>query len=271
MPELKKPRRQNLKPPGKCAFCGEGSLSKEHLFADWLRDYFPRTNDDKHVEGIIEYLPNRKVSHITSQGHSGSKKIRRACEDCNSGWMSQLDNNVRNILPPIFKGYPGIIDQSMQAALAAWFTKIAIVGDCDIRKKNSYIPQEERTEFTLRKSPSRDWKIMISSYEGTSWKDLCIFQHGGKLDISPVGEPNGLRGEGGYVQGTIIGIENMIAIVLATNFRDFEFKIGRNLSLFFERISPTQGTIQWPTASVISDKDTTALQGIIREMTFFRK
>src|SRR5947208_778698 len=37
-----RPRRANLKPPGKCIFCGGRGLTKEHMWADWLRPYIPR-------------------------------------------------------------------------------------------------------------------------------------------------------------------------------------------------------------------------------------
>ena len=30
------------KPPGRCIFCGKVGLTKEHMWADWLRSYIPR-------------------------------------------------------------------------------------------------------------------------------------------------------------------------------------------------------------------------------------
>jgi len=36
------PKHANLKPPGRCIFCGALGVTQEHMWANWLRSYIPR-------------------------------------------------------------------------------------------------------------------------------------------------------------------------------------------------------------------------------------
>jgi len=82
-----------------CMYCTqqppEVIISKEHLFAEWLREIFRRTADTTHTIGVFEWAtaPGRsmpKETRTQGQGHSGSKKIRNVCSKCNETWLSNV-------------------------------------------------------------------------------------------------------------------------------------------------------------------------------------
>jgi hypothetical protein len=115
---------------GQCIFCTrqppEVVISKEHPFADWLRDLFPRTAETTHTLGVLEWAssPGRSPSKETrrsGQGHSGSKTIRRVCRSCNQTWLSnKIEEVARPILTPLINGERFELDPAMQQVLATW-------------------------------------------------------------------------------------------------------------------------------------------------------
>lgn len=85
----------------KCIFCGSSEVSQEHIFAQWMRAYFPekkfastlhaRTPDDK----LLETLKSG-VSKGTESSYGYTSHM--VCADCNGTWMSQLEEKVKGIL-----------------------------------------------------------------------------------------------------------------------------------------------------------------------------
>src|SRR5258706_8629356 len=115
-----KPRRTNLRPPGKCIFCDQGGLSKEHMWADWLRDYIPRAMLE-HIIGEVAIFPDkRELTRKRRAGDPHSRKIRCVCEECNNEWMSQLQEDAKPFLLPMLTGIHTSLRRKGQTTLAAW-------------------------------------------------------------------------------------------------------------------------------------------------------
>ena len=141
----KKTRRQNLRQPGRCIFCGGFRMSKEHLFSDWLRELLPHSPDHTHTMGVADEGQHTVTQH---QGHSGTKKIRTVCVKCNSEWISGIDNTAKSVVPPIIRGEKTAITPEVQRAIATWLSKIAMVGDLrnsreDADPSNTTRPDDE--------------------------------------------------------------------------------------------------------------------------------
>ncbi|KLE14153.1 hypothetical protein AAT22_18230 [Clostridium sp. C8] len=74
-----------------CVFCEGKSLSKEHIFAQWL------------LKELEIYDKNVSMTHasvigvpISNRNHAFSKLINGlVCEKCNNGWMSQLEGDCK--------------------------------------------------------------------------------------------------------------------------------------------------------------------------------
>lgn len=74
-----------------CLFCGNGNLSKEHIFAQWLLKELGIMDNDvsmTHMTAIGMEVSNRK--------HAFSKLVNGlVCEKCNNGWMSDLEGQCQ--------------------------------------------------------------------------------------------------------------------------------------------------------------------------------
>lgn len=248
---------------GRCIFCRGRGLSKEHLFADWLRDIFPRTASDTHTFGVIDWTPGPRLTKENRQGHSGSTRARIVCRHCNNGWMNHIDDAAKWVATPIILGEQAAITPAMQRVMATWFAKIAIVGDSINRNgKKSAIIQSQREWFKDHKEPHPLWEVWIGTYGGTDWRELGIFQHGGFLNLPAIGGPTPISG---YIETTVMGMGDLFALVLATDIAAFGFDIG-SAKGSMRKIWPTGDAFNWPFASVMTDEQARAVQFILRTM-----
>ncbi len=248
-----------MKVAGRCIFCGNTGLTKEHLFADWLTELFPRTADDTHTHGkIITWEPTPKFLGECRQGHSGSRKVRKVCSTCNNGWISGIDSKAKEVSLPLIKGSFSSVTPEMQLHLATWFSKIAMVGDA-IEPNRGVDLQHDRDWIRANLQPPPLWEVWIGSYLGTDWRDLAIFQHRGRFDLSEV---VGIENFSGYVAATTIGIGDMIALVVSNENPVLPLCIG-NAAKVLKRIWPISNTFNWPNEHILSDVEVSSISKIL--------
>jgi hypothetical protein len=255
-----KQRHQNIRPTGKCIFCGRPGVTHEHLFSDWLRDLFPRSAADTHtIAHAVAWTPRPTFVRQVRQGHSGTRTVRKVCRPCNSGWISKIDNAANRFAPPLIQGQSITVTQEAQQALATWFAKIATVADAR-RPADSVVLQSDRDWIMRRSLPPLLWQVWISSYQGTDWRDLALFQHGGILDLTEVTGNHKLKG---YVTATTFGIGNLVALVIGSEHPQIEINIGTAV-LLLKRIWPSPSAFRWPLDHVLSDADANDIAEILR-------
>ena len=85
----------------RCIFCGSGDVSREHIFAQWMKAYFPerefkstlhvRTPDDKLLDTLKSGVSKGTESSYGITTH-------KICVQCNGTWMSQLEEKAKGIL-----------------------------------------------------------------------------------------------------------------------------------------------------------------------------
>jgi hypothetical protein len=79
-----------------CIFCGRDDVNREHILPKWFNKLYPAVPLTKtHVvsePGNLSFLSERKAEN------SDGLIAEVVCKSCNSGWMSQIEDPVRNIL-----------------------------------------------------------------------------------------------------------------------------------------------------------------------------
>lgn len=162
------------KEPKKCIFCGRSGLSKEHIFADWIKKYVPRTGT--RTEHIIEkatgVLPSgeRTYEHVPGKlnrpGDIASQKLRVVCEKCNNVWMSQIQTKSKPALLPLILGRWEAITPKDCAAITTWAMMVTMVGQFSVPNRTG-VHQEERTRFYGTQAPLPNWFVWVARYAGT--------------------------------------------------------------------------------------------------------
>ena len=109
------PRRRRR---GKCLFCGDENLSREHVIARWLRE-------ELKIQGPVQ-------EHL----EFGSPRIwdtlavvlPEVCEKCNTSWLSKTEQHTRPILTPMLLANRALQLNAMQQEwLARWAVKTSLL------------------------------------------------------------------------------------------------------------------------------------------------
>lgn len=120
-----------------CPFCGQrGRKSKEHVWAQWLH----RTRAAKILTQDSTGQLMDKVHYkfdVDDQGRFVQTPVVAGqwatllphvqvlvCEECNNGWMSRLEDEVRHLVGPFIFGEQGVVlDAEQLTTIATWATK----------------------------------------------------------------------------------------------------------------------------------------------------
>jgi hypothetical protein len=149
--------------PRACVFCQrEAKLTLEHVLPSWLARHLPHAErvtsvtHSQRVEGEGLRLWTTDVLDI---------KVKRVCEDCNTGWMHELEDAARPILLPLMAGRTRGLASSEQEVIAVWAIKTALM--CEFTHPRSRGASEEHFRFiyeSLKPTPSS--QVWLSHYIG---------------------------------------------------------------------------------------------------------
>jgi hypothetical protein len=162
-----------MKPQRYCIFCHGAGLSKEHVWADWLKPFIRRTfSNTRHIVHFSSIDPHsdavrRNVSKgkLDRPGHPTSQRLRVVCEKCNTGWMSRLQERSKGILLPLLRGEWWTFAEPELRTLSAWVTMFAMVYEwADELTVTS--TESERLFLKNNQIPPANWRIWIGQFQG---------------------------------------------------------------------------------------------------------
>ncbi|HTT96688.1 MAG TPA: hypothetical protein VMF58_01450 [Rhizomicrobium sp.] len=210
----KPPKRKNLKPPGKCIFCGGGNLSKEHFWPSWAADLLPAGTGSyfEHYQAYTEKTkPIGDPKETQRQGAVKTKKLRVVCVTCNNEWMSRLENEAEPILRPLILGNSITLNQSGQHLLAKWITLKVMVGEQN-SPPDAVFSQSDREAFKLNCTIPNGISIWVAECGVGFWRTGYI-HHTATLGLPNVPLADFRRKN---VQATCFGIGNLLVLALAS-------------------------------------------------------
>ena len=153
------------KPQRFCIYCGGAGLTHEHLFADWLRAYIPRELSEHRSESVIAFphKTNRTLKRQTGDTHA--RRLRRVCETCKLGWMSDLQEAAKPYLVPMLEGKSISLNRKAQKIVAAWVAMTTMTAEY-LDDKMVAVPQSERDYLRETSQAPKTWRIWIARYNG---------------------------------------------------------------------------------------------------------
>lgn len=138
-----------------CIFCQSRKIdSKEHVIGKWWIKNFPELMTPPPPGRINEYsnvIHTRDESGgiITQKGPIGSAPLlpsatfRVVCETCNNGWMSQIDNAMKEFITSFLNGAPKPITSEQIRTIENWMFLRGCLQEEAVRKKNVLMRLEE--------------------------------------------------------------------------------------------------------------------------------
>jgi hypothetical protein len=153
--------------PARCIFCGALAVTREHMWADWLRNYIPRQQDGHAVavEKVHLEQSEEEVFHRTGDPHS--RRIKCVCRECNNGWMSRLQETTKPYLVPMLGGRTITLKRNGMTALAAWAAMFVMVAE-HLRDEMVAISAYDRNFLRTKMRPPSHWRIWIGRHAAVS-------------------------------------------------------------------------------------------------------
>jgi hypothetical protein len=156
------------KPQRFCIFCGGTPLSREHIWANWLRGHVPRDMTSYTQSFLTHTETDVRGSRKKVSGDPRGRKLRVVCRPCNNNWMSQLQERSKDVLLPLIEGKNTKLRKTHQELLASWATMFTMVAE-QLNPERAVIPKEDRFAFKNSEKPLTNWKIWIGKYNRGNW------------------------------------------------------------------------------------------------------
>jgi hypothetical protein len=213
----RRPKRKNLKPPGRCIFCPGTRMSKEHFWSTWSKPMLPTGNEDAYHEEKLTHtrktiLVSRELR--TRPGSAASKKLRVVCEDCNNGWMNEVEDRARPILEPLIAGCPTVLNQKQQRILAEWIAMKIMVAEHNTPEE-IVISRADKEAFKANRIIPDYVTIWIGRHNVSAWC-TTFARHAASLSLIPKPPPAVLAGRKN-VETIAFGIGALFVYVLVSD------------------------------------------------------
>jgi hypothetical protein len=143
-----------------CAFCGKDEVTKEHLFAKWVRDVYSDTAVER---SAIEFASDESIVWCY-QGYTLDQNVKAFCAKCNNEWMSQLEVRAASVMRPMIRAeqVPVKMGYVAQGTVASWATKTAFVLH-QLYPAEYRVPIAYYRDFHKKQEPSSDVLVMLGA------------------------------------------------------------------------------------------------------------
>src|ERR1700687_6349735 len=129
-----------------CLFCqrsGHAKITKEHVWPKWVSALMPGA--DKHVPSSLRSTELKEIVKWTGDGI----QVNDVCRNCNSGWMSQMEGEVKAVLGTLIVGSIETrpITLADPAVIGKWALKLSMMADATTPLKKRFFTAKERSSL----------------------------------------------------------------------------------------------------------------------------
>jgi hypothetical protein len=121
-----------------CIFCQREGTSREHAWPKWLLSSIGSCDPLSRTEALL----GPKSPSVTWTGPEVT--VNCVCSDCNNGWMSNLEGQVKPIVGSLLHDLALSLDSKQQSVLSLWSVKTAMVFEGTNRSRDWFYSGEER-------------------------------------------------------------------------------------------------------------------------------
>jgi hypothetical protein len=251
-----------------CIYCGGSPTTREHIWADWLRNYIPKTQAS-HTASESLINPDFSVEATTKKwgGDPRSRRLKIVCRSCNGGWMSELQNAAKPILVRLILGQSIFLNKDQQQILAAWSAMTMISAEYFYPNRATTSVTDRRWLFKHKLAP-RNFRFWIGDYERKNWvghwvhNSMRITEHEGVQGwtVHPDGTPRA------NTQTITFVVGRLFIHAFACPFRDI-LEARKICDAVDSRLSqiwwPRHSLLIWPPTDTLNDGEADQLTGAI--------
>ena len=268
-------KKQKREPP-QCIFCGPpkppNRMSDEHFWSDWMGDLLPKGNRVTLTRQIFSWAHHttpREASGAQRQQRLSSKKFPVVCRNCNSGWMSRLEDQVRPFLEPMIQGRFAALNADRQRLLAEWLALKTFVFDYERMERGPHFviqTQAERTAFMTHGQMPPGFRAWIGYGVGDEWAVRASRARALSLtlptplppDFDPTGIPKN-------VHSITWGVGNLRVFITSTVDSNVYRGLGWTIPSFIRLWPAGTPDFIWPPRLIVSDGEMLRLTDALQD------
>lgn len=239
--------RRKTNPPRKCIFCDGGNLSKEHLWSDWMAELLPAFPANQHEEHLATFTQKTRLvgppQFTKRNGQLWTKKIRVVCADCNSEWMSALDNEAKPLLAKLIGAQPHSFSVSDSQLVAQWTTLKVLVAEHN-RPLDAVASADDRKQFKATRQIPTGVQIWLGRCGIDPWR-VRFERHSATVGRSPIVMPHHRFKN---IQSIALGLGDLMLFVIHTSVAGVDLKLMPPPSV--KMLYPNSEPFDWPLSAL---------------------
>ena len=159
-----------------CIFCenGKSFKSKEHVFPQWILEELDfRNNVRPFSETQVKNINNSKIDfsrETKNLKNFGNYVSPFVCDDCNHGWMSNLEGKIKPILLPLINGTSSlnILSKEEKILISRWAAKTTCVIDSVNQPTNLIYLAAEPSKIRTSPNLPPGWAVFAKTHSATN-------------------------------------------------------------------------------------------------------
>jgi hypothetical protein len=256
-----------------CLFCGLAKkMTSEHVWGEWTKGYVARTaNKHSHANVFVPRPGEPEPAKVRIRaGDHLDAQVYVVCAECNSGVLSQIQNDAKPILIPLFEGAKITLDPSAQQLVATWIAMATMTGEfLSQDEARVAVPQSDRTWLMEKRSPPPGWCIWIGHYPRLENPTQWVKASFPVLDANELPDTITDRDLAPTLQTTAFSVGNLFAFAMSCHFpeipRGWDWRTAPTARDLLQLIWPTNPTaIDWPPLPMSDDDASSFSTAVIR-------
>jgi hypothetical protein len=206
----------------------------------------------------VTHAASGEKSHKVRRGSPITRKVRVVCRTCNTGWLSDLEEELKPTLTKLIYGDSFSLSPWTQKRLATWAVKTAMTAEF-LHPPTAAISFDLREHLRLHREPHPEFDVWIGCYRG-SMMLLGMEHHSGEFVIlAPGAKPTGIPN----AQATIIGLGHLYLQIAYTPVEGARFDYHDKTSEVLPRIWPPKSDdLVWPPLPLDDEKVDLLVKGV---------
>jgi hypothetical protein len=232
---------------GRCIFCSAaGTMTGEDVLGQWLQRIDLDQSPVPHGTGWLN-----RIGREIGTRPPYRQRIRDVCTECNSVWMSRLENTASRVLTPFILGTAGVLEGADLGPIAAWMQKTCLTA--------MYVSTSEdrAAGYGLPAAEYRELYEIRDAQEPLPRSQFWMGRFGGSMAWSVRVTPLVVTIEGlpepefpqGYLMTIVLGQLLLQGVRMTT--RGLEVTAGTRQGM--PRIWPDAVTASWPGGDPVDD------------------
>lgn len=250
----------------KCMFCEKAGVSDEHLWSEWLHRFLPRFPENKRVQAVRRTVRGQIFQEKPKErpGEPWNVVSRAACESCNNGWMSRIDEATKPVMLPLVKGDASVCWPEDMKALAQWIWLKTIVGE-HMSPGEEVTPAEDRRRFMERREIPSSVRMWVGRCGEGGWECSYIRNTNLLLAAPPWLRPQILSKN---TQTVALGVGQLFVYLLHSTSPAVTDFIEKHVPKKLAQIYPLPpGQLNWPPEKRLTAKEANAFAVFLETFT----